>query len=204
MGCPAGVERIRFEVDEPSLAVAAYASVRYAWQVTAMFPQPMALAVFSGGEQMTLIDRTAASSHGAQQLVFDAVAGTRYLIAAGVHASEAMAAIPAGPIVFTWGPPPANDDHVLAASLTGASGRAPGSTEFAGRRLRRHGFHRAVAAEPSRDTLGRRPASGGVDAFGSGLPHFRLGQGIAVSPDQRHIYATQPGQLLVFERTGQS
>lgn len=46
--------------------------------------------------------------------------------------------------------------------------------------------------------------AGGVDAFGNSLPHFRLGQGIAVSPDDRHIYATQPGQLLVFERTGQS
>ena len=45
---------------------------------------------------------------------------------------------------------------------------------------------------------------GGVDAFGSSLPRFRLGGDVAVSPDDRHIYATHPGQLLVFERTGPS
>ena len=106
-------------------------SVRYAWKVTAMFPQRMALAVFSDGEEATLIDRTATSPHGAQQLVFDATADTRYLIAAGIHASDAETAIPAGPIVFAWGPTPANDDRGSAAPLKGASGRAAGSTEFA-------------------------------------------------------------------------
>ncbi|MCY3811971.1 MAG: hypothetical protein OXH15_09265 [Gammaproteobacteria bacterium] len=119
---------------EPSAswwAWAAPSSVRYAWQVTAMIPHPLAVAVFSDDAEMTLIDRSAANRHGVQQLVFDAIAGTRYLIAAGVHASDAAARIPAGPIVFAWGPTPANDDRGLAAPLTGASGRAAGSTEFA-------------------------------------------------------------------------
>lgn len=106
-------------------------SARYAWQVTAMIPHPLVLAVFSDGQQMTLIERGTANRHGAQPLVFDAVAGTRYLIAAGVHAPDALAAVPAGPIVFAWGPTPANDDRGFAAPLTGASGSVPGSTEFA-------------------------------------------------------------------------
>lgn len=77
-------------------------SVRYTWQVTAMVPA-LALAVFSDDAEMTLVHRSAANRHGVQQLVFDAIAGTRYLIAAGVHASDAVAAIPAGPILFAWG-----------------------------------------------------------------------------------------------------
>ena len=104
-------------------------SIRYAWQVTAMIPHPLALAVFSDGAEMTLIDRGA--GNGEQQLVFDAVAGTRYLIAAGVRATAAVTAIPAGPVVFVWGPTPTNDDQGLAATLMGASGSTPGSTEFA-------------------------------------------------------------------------
>lgn len=106
-------------------------SVRYTWQATAMIAHPLALAIFSDDTEMTLIDRSAPNRHGVQQMVFDAIAGTRYLIAAGVHASDAVAPIPAGPILFAWGPTPENDDRGLAAPLTGASGRAAGSTEFA-------------------------------------------------------------------------
>ena len=104
-------------------------SIRYAWQVTAMIPHPLALAVLSDGEEMTIVDRSV--GNGEQHLVFDATAGTRYLIAAGVRATDAVAAIPAGPVVFAWGPTPTNDDQGLAATLTGAAGSTSGSTEFA-------------------------------------------------------------------------
>ncbi|MCY4012536.1 MAG: hypothetical protein OXG82_07470 [Gammaproteobacteria bacterium] len=106
-------------------------TARYAWQVTAMIPHPLALAVFSDREEVRLIDRSAANRLDGRQLVFDAIAGTRYLIAVGLHATDAVAAIPAGPIVFAWGPTPANDDRGFAEPLTGASGSVPGSTEFA-------------------------------------------------------------------------
>ena len=106
-------------------------SVRYAWQATAMIPHPLTLAVFSDGEQITLVGSGVATRRGVGQLVFDAVAGTRYLVAAGVDASDDVAAVPAGPIMFAWGPTPANDDRDRAAPLTGASGSASGSTEFA-------------------------------------------------------------------------
>lgn len=46
--------------------------------------------------------------------------------------------------------------------------------------------------------------AGGVDAFGNNLPYFSFSseQGIAASPDGRHIYASAPRGIMVFERAG--
>ena len=44
--------------------------------------------------------------------------------------------------------------------------------------------------------------SGGVDAFHNNLPFFSFSSGIAASPDGRHIYASAPRRIMVFERAG--
>ena len=46
--------------------------------------------------------------------------------------------------------------------------------------------------------------AGGVDAFGNNLPYFNFtsDQGIAASPDGRHIYASAPRGIMIFERAG--
>ena len=43
---------------------------------------------------------------------------------------------------------------------------------------------------------------GGVDAFGNNLPYFTFDRGIAASPDGRHIYASAPRGIMIFERAG--
>ena len=43
---------------------------------------------------------------------------------------------------------------------------------------------------------------GGVDAFDNNLPFFRLDRGLAATPDGRHIYASAPRGIMIFERAG--
>ncbi len=44
--------------------------------------------------------------------------------------------------------------------------------------------------------------NGGVDRFGRHIPALALGEGIAASPDGRHIYASDFNAVRVFERAG--
>lgn len=43
---------------------------------------------------------------------------------------------------------------------------------------------------------------GGVDAFDNNLPYFSFDRGLAATPDGRHIYASAPRGIMVFERAG--
>ena len=175
-------------------------SMRYAWQVTAMTPHPLVVAVFSDREQMTLVDRGA--GNGEQQLVFDAIAGTRYLIAAGVRATDAATTIPAGPVVFVWGPTPTNDDQDLAATLTGATGFTPGSTEFAtmqlGERAEPHGDASAWWRWRAPQSQWYRFALDDVSA--GAIAVYRTRNGYAAGPPVAISRAT-PTPFAVFEAT---
>ena len=43
---------------------------------------------------------------------------------------------------------------------------------------------------------------GGVDAFDNNLPYFSFDRGLAATPDGRHIYASAPRGIMIFERAG--
>ena len=43
---------------------------------------------------------------------------------------------------------------------------------------------------------------GGVDAFDNNLPFFSLDRGLAATSDGRHIYASAPRRIMIFERAG--
>lgn len=43
---------------------------------------------------------------------------------------------------------------------------------------------------------------GGVDAFDNNLPYFSFSRGLAATPDGRHIYASAPRGIMIFERAG--
>ena len=106
-------------------------SARYTWRATPLFAQPMRLAVFEAGVHLATVAETSGASRTEQTLSFDAVAGTRYLVSAGVPGEQALVRGRTGPVVFAWGPAPANDDFANASALTGANGRVAASNRFA-------------------------------------------------------------------------
>ena len=107
------------------------ASARYTWRATPLFAQPMRLAVFEAGVHLAAVAESSGTSRTGQTLSFDAVAGTRYLVSAGVAGEQALLPVRTGPVMFAWGPAPANDDFANASALAGPNGKVAASNRFA-------------------------------------------------------------------------
>ena len=132
------------------------ASTRYTWRATPVFPHPMRLAVFEAGAHLAAVAESSGASRTEQTLSFDAVAGTRYLVSAGVAGEQALVPARTGPIVFAWGPAPANDDFAHPSALAGANGKVAASNRFAtiepGERIGRLGARSIWWTWESRET----------------------------------------------------
>ena len=105
---------------------------KYTWRATV--PRaPLRLSVFAANAagEPTLVAMSD-SEHRAEILVsFAAIAGQRYLIAAGLASDAAFELLGSRNMVFQWGPAPSNDDFGSAAMLAGRDGTVDGNNGFA-------------------------------------------------------------------------
>ena len=102
---------------------------RYTWRLGDGSHPRMHVAVFEGEafDDLRLVARTA--SQAPHDLVLEATAGERYRIAAGL--GLAVRGVWDASANLVWGPTPDNDEAAGALLISGASGSATGSNEFA-------------------------------------------------------------------------
>ena len=111
---------------------------RYTWRIqgTETHLQVTAFAGPAGAQEVNLKDLLLIGATGpyltSTEFVFDAAAGRRYWIAAGIPMGDLAAFTESGMMDnLAWGPTPENDSLANAPSLVGASGAVSGSNEFA-------------------------------------------------------------------------
>lgn len=133
----------------------------YTWRLRDSSHPEMHATVFAGEgfDDLQLIART--SSRAPYDLVLDATAGERYWIAAGLGLTVRGVSTASADLV--WGPTPDNDEAAGASVISGASGSAAGSNEFA-----------TGATGERRDILGRSTLWWTYEAPASGWVRFAV------------------------------